>query len=138
MAGFMLKRIPAPKRRWFAFSLRILFVVVTVFACWLGYEWNWIRQRHEILARCLSASRSWNDSDPPTRAPHFLWLFGEAGYADIFLLFESDSQRELTAAEHDEVRRASEFFPEAQRILGIVSWPPDPPSATWDQSPLAP
>ena len=38
----------APKRRWFRFSLRMMFVVVTVFGCWLGYELNWIRQRHEI------------------------------------------------------------------------------------------
>jgi hypothetical protein len=28
---------PAPKRRWFQFSLRTMFVVVTVFACWLGW-----------------------------------------------------------------------------------------------------
>jgi hypothetical protein len=27
--------------------LRTLFVVVTIFGCWLGHEWNWIRQRHE-------------------------------------------------------------------------------------------
>jgi hypothetical protein len=27
----------APKRRWFAFSLRTLFVLVTVFGIWLGY-----------------------------------------------------------------------------------------------------
>jgi hypothetical protein len=35
----------APNRRWFQWSLRTLFVVVTVFGCWLGYEFNWIRQR---------------------------------------------------------------------------------------------
>ena len=40
-----------PRRRWFrfAFSLRTLFVVVTIFACWLGYHMNWIRQRHDAL-----------------------------------------------------------------------------------------
>jgi hypothetical protein len=40
---------PAPKRRWFQWSLRTLFVVVTVFACWLGYELNSIRQRKQLL-----------------------------------------------------------------------------------------
>jgi hypothetical protein len=40
----------APRRRWFAFSLRALFVVVTVFGCWLGYQLNWIRERHEALS----------------------------------------------------------------------------------------
>jgi hypothetical protein len=28
--------ISAPKRRWFAYSLRTLFVVVTAFGVWLG------------------------------------------------------------------------------------------------------
>jgi hypothetical protein len=41
---------PAPKGRWFRFSLRTLFVVVTVFGCWMGYEVNWIRQRRALLS----------------------------------------------------------------------------------------
>ena len=40
-----------PRRRWFRFSLRTLFVVVTVLGCWLGYQLNWIRERHAVLAR---------------------------------------------------------------------------------------
>jgi hypothetical protein len=45
----------APKRRWPRFSLRTLFVVVTVLGCWLGYQLNWIRQRHDFLARNQAA-----------------------------------------------------------------------------------
>jgi hypothetical protein len=37
-----------PRRRWYQFSLRTMFVLVTV-ACvvlaWVGYSLNWIRQR---------------------------------------------------------------------------------------------
>jgi hypothetical protein len=40
---------PAPKRRWLRFSLRTLFVVVTVFACWLGWNVNRVRQRYELI-----------------------------------------------------------------------------------------
>jgi ABC-type multidrug transport system fused ATPase/permease subunit len=39
----------APKRRWFQWSLRTLFVVVTVAAllsAWVVYQLNWIRQRN--------------------------------------------------------------------------------------------
>jgi hypothetical protein len=39
-----------PKRRWFRFSLRTLFVLVTVIgvaAGWLANQLNWIRQRHQ-------------------------------------------------------------------------------------------
>ncbi|HEY1784219.1 MAG TPA: hypothetical protein VGG30_01675, partial [Pirellulales bacterium] len=39
----------APRRRW-SFSLRTLFVVVTVAACWLGWEENIVRQRAQFYA----------------------------------------------------------------------------------------
>jgi hypothetical protein len=39
----------APKRRWFQFSLRTLFVVVTVFAIWLGWQLKTVRDR-KVLA----------------------------------------------------------------------------------------
>ena len=34
-----------PKRRWFRFSLRTLFVLVTIIGKRLGYSFNWIRQK---------------------------------------------------------------------------------------------
>ncbi len=40
---------PGAKRRWFTFSLRTLFVVVTVFACWLGWNVNRVRQRNHLI-----------------------------------------------------------------------------------------
>jgi hypothetical protein len=39
----------APPRHWFRFSLRTLFLVVTVAGCWMGYYLNWARERHEAL-----------------------------------------------------------------------------------------
>jgi hypothetical protein len=44
--------MPTPsRRRWFRFSLRTMFVVVTLFALWLGWELNYVRERH--------ATRKW-------------------------------------------------------------------------------
>ena len=41
---------PTPThRRWFQFSLRTLFVVVTIFAIWLGWGLNWARERERTL-----------------------------------------------------------------------------------------
>lgn len=72
----------APRRRCFRFSLRTLFVVVTVFGCWLGYQLNWIRQRHAYLRTKGTwedpvdyDSTTWHEPLPPWP----LGLFGEKG-----------------------------------------------------------
>ena len=39
--------IERPKRRWFAFSLRTLFVVLTALAIWFGWNLYLVRQRKE-------------------------------------------------------------------------------------------
>jgi hypothetical protein len=40
---------PTTPRRWFHYSLRTLFVVVTLFALWLGWELKFIRDRRSFL-----------------------------------------------------------------------------------------
>ena len=37
-------------RRWFSFSLRTLFVVVTLGCCWLGWQLNIVRERKAAMA----------------------------------------------------------------------------------------
>ena len=48
--------VTAP-RRWFRFSLRTMLVVVTMLGCWLGYQFNWIRQRNEFAEGLGAAQR---------------------------------------------------------------------------------
>ena len=38
-----------PKRRWLQFSLRTLFVVVTVFCVWMGWQVNTAKQQREAI-----------------------------------------------------------------------------------------
>ncbi len=52
----------SPRRRWFTFSLRTGFVLLTLFCVWLGVQVKWIHDRHEALHK-LSA-RQW-----PVRIP---------------------------------------------------------------------
>jgi hypothetical protein len=40
---------PTAKRRWLRFGLRTLFVVVTVFCVWLGWQLHIVRVRREML-----------------------------------------------------------------------------------------
>ena len=48
---------PAPKRRWLRFTLRTLFVVVTVFSIWLGWQASVVRERM-VLRKAIEDAAS--------------------------------------------------------------------------------
>jgi hypothetical protein len=101
-----------PRRRWYQFSLRTMFVltiVVSIPLAWVGYSLNWIRQRREAI-RCGYVIKSpWsrvlarNGSNMPD-APWALRIFGERGVTCVICIPE---YREM----------AKRLFPEA-RIEG--------------------
>ena len=69
-----------PKRRWFSFSLRTLFVVVTIIgvgAGWVAYQLNWIRERHRLIELYGKVSLAWRSDLQPPEIPFSLRLFGE-------------------------------------------------------------
>lgn len=82
---------PGPHRRWFRFSLRGLFVVVTLFAllsAWMVYQLNWIRQRHQALDWLNSSEGSWCapslvGARTQVSAPWGLRLLGEQGIVGV-------------------------------------------------------
>jgi hypothetical protein len=127
----------APKRRWFRFTLRTLFVVVTVFGIWLGYELNWIRQRHAVLSgpHVVSYVSGVNGVSPvQALAPWSLRLFGERGAYLVFLAFVDDERAshcaspienderlgQLNSIELFELERVTQLFPEASVVTGGV------------------
>jgi hypothetical protein len=69
---------PAPKRRWFRFGLRTLFVVMTLSGCWLGYHLNWIRERHAYLGNSAAVV-----SRGSAAAPLSLRMLGEDGITSV-------------------------------------------------------
>jgi hypothetical protein len=90
-------------RRWFAFRLRTLFVVVALISpllAWAGYSLNWIRQRNTAI---LSGGLMWNPCGPQVKPPLLLRPFGETAYG---LLDWVDARR----ISRDEV---ATLFPEA-------------------------
>ena len=58
-----------PKRRWFKFDLRTMFVVVTIFGVWLGWQLRVVRERKAILAEI-------ERSGPGLADLHLYWLPG--------------------------------------------------------------
>ena len=83
-----------------------MFVVVTVFACWLGYELNWIRQRHQAGA--------WIEANPPSFRP--MSKIYQTGSLPWSLRILGESPMELIELEIDDQSRLNEIsklFPEA-------------------------
>ncbi len=138
--GEVPKNEPLPKRHWFrfAFRLRTLFVVVTVFSCWLEYQVNWIRQRRELKAEgdalleitgtYANGSNS-DDLDPigPTIGQRLLWLLGEPSVPTVFVFHVFDDETKpvvghdgriyrgaMESIDFPKVRRARSLFPEAE------------------------
>jgi hypothetical protein len=114
-----------PKRRLFRFSLRTLFVVVTLLGClmgWVVYSLNWIHQRRNPRAHGIAGALVHRFSDRPA-APGFLWVFGEGGfdYIEIVIDGPADPQnprrplrKERTPEEQAVRERAADLFPEAE------------------------
>ena len=68
----------APKRRWYQFSLRTMFVlvfVVSVPLAWVGYSLNWIKERCAILDRGEVSLVDSELSGVFAEARGLLWIF---------------------------------------------------------------
>jgi len=77
-----------PKRRWFAFSLRTLFIVLTLLCAGLAYHLNWIRQRQQVREWLTENEHSWYapslvGARVQASAPWGLRLLGEQGIVGI-------------------------------------------------------
>jgi hypothetical protein len=130
---------PAPKRRWFRYSLRTMFIAMT-FGCWLGYNLNWIQERHTFLREqekqygseyaALVRARRVLPIKPITRKPpRLLGCFGEKAVSHLGVIVSPSDvvQVRLRCWEmpesHQVIRLARSLFPEAI----IQAW-------VWDRS----
>ena len=116
-------------------------MLVTVFACWLAYQLNWVRQRSEFLAEQQALNSYEQELWPPvswlpehlanlTTAPRLLGMFGEQGVQHLYMIvpFEHSHVEDLhySRAEIDEMKRraddAMRLFPEAEKIHYWPIW----------------
>lgn len=115
--------MPNTNRRWpFSFSLRTLFVLVTVLCCWLGWEVSVVRQRRAVLKEAkanpafqIVPAAAWRQryspGTPPTRVASIprwrTWLGDEAIQEIVYFQYaQGYSETQLT--------RLKTTFPEAE------------------------
>lgn len=126
-----------PKRRaGFRFSLRTLFVAVTLFGIWLGLQMKWIRDRHSYLAAHPDASEVPRPTDKPAIAPGFLGLFGEAAQTRMSVQSpgfwsQRDDRKTKPSPESVQLRK---LFPEAiiEVMEGHTLYYTWDPGKNWD------
>ena len=105
-----------PKRRWYQFSLRTMFVLVFLVSiplAWVGYSLRWIKERHDWLDNPAHVGfaamfEHADGSDTPVTAPGWLWVFGEQGLGKVW-------------CQPSQLETVQRLFPEA------VFNPPDDP-----------
>jgi hypothetical protein len=120
---------PKPKRRWFRFSLRTLFLVVTVACLWLGYQIHWIHERR--------SGRDWLDRhsiggsigfQPESRPgiPWSLMILGEKPIEKIRTIGALDNEKNDLPMYRKRVAEVSGLFPECQIVdVDAFDWTPN-------------
>lgn len=105
-------------RRWFRFSLRALFLLVTLVALWFGYYRSWMLQRQDARAwmHAQGIGGSFGGMSPNSSAfPWGLRLLGEERLE--FFLIEYEPTSRFLEPPPDEylklVERIRRLFPEA-------------------------
>lgn len=106
-----------PKRRWFRFSLRTLFVVVALFGCWLGWNLYRVNERD----RCLHeiAQRGARILSPAFFSRHYgsVRTTTQAGVPVVWKLMGADPLGAIVLPDNQfddlDRRRIQSLFPEA-------------------------
>jgi hypothetical protein len=139
-----------PSRFWSRYSLRGLLLVITLFACVLGYYCNWIHQRRAFLAQQAeiyasnfrppriseALSRYYHDKatefaaqqgpSSPVNAPPVLALLGESGVVSMSMAIPPSNATQVrvrcweVSETHPHIVRARSLFPEA--IIHAYIW----------------
>ena len=125
----VIEHATAPQRRRLRFSLRALFLAVTIVGGWLGYHLNWIRERHAFL----SQPHVTTTLIPAHRAPLALSMMGEPGKTTVVVQCDWESSK-LSSYEEAQVALARRLFPEAAVKVSMptvnfedVFWEPPAP-----------
>ncbi len=107
-----------PRRRWFRFSLRTGFVLLTLFCVWLGVQVKWIRDRKEA-ANGLFATHNAPGSvlfGEYAAPPWSIRVLESPGYSCVTVVV--NDEQHPTAADERIKQKMEALFPEAD--IGFV------------------
>jgi hypothetical protein len=125
-------------RRWFRFSLRTMFVLVTVFCVWLGYSGKWVKQRREFIKAHPNCRAPIPAGKVLPSAPSLLWIWGEKGEFEIYVQSPGFANEKNKDYHHKnpprEAVEARELFPEAAIAVleGNLVWNTWFPGKEWE------
>ena len=92
-----------PKRRsWFRFSLRTMFVLVTVLCIWLGWVGRTVQQRLAFLPQIKYTGVTVETAEAAARIPFYRRWFGDRAFEVLILVDRKDFEE------------GKKLFPEAQ------------------------
>jgi hypothetical protein len=107
-----------PRRRWFrfAFSLRTLFIVVTILIVWIGWNVNRVRERTATIQYIsrnaeVGVEMYFGREQKPWRGMPLAWQWLGAEPVALVVL------PKIGAFDEDDRRAISRLFPEAQVIF---------------------
>lgn len=112
----------ANHRRWFRFSLRTLFVLVTVACIWLGYCARWCQQRREALAWIDQHEGSGNWHLLNTEQRHIPWSLRIVGAKPVFTIWIGNQPNEYLEDFEAYADRICRLFPEADVRIDEYEW----------------
>ena len=97
-----------PRRRWFSYSLRTFFVLLTMFGVWLGVQVKWIRDRREFVRKhaFVLEVREVDVFEGGVDAPWSIRILGEPGHGLIWVWEDFQNFKNIE-------RQARGLFPEA-------------------------
>ena len=110
-----MKQTDAPRHRWFRYSLRTFFVVLTILGVWLGVQVKWIKDRDAALN---DLSKVGYDLVAKTDAPWSIRILGADGFLCVYVFRTPSADRREIDQIIDRIRP---LFPEATVEIRDVS-----------------
>ena len=106
----------SPPRRWFRFSLRTMFVLVTMACVWLGWQVKWLKDRERASAEHIEEMLKDENKPLRRRCYNLTRLIEETLPPWQIRLLGGDGVKQFDRVSLEQVGRFRSLFPESEII----------------------